>query len=308
MDSYNNGIIMNEQELRRLSDCEVQINKYINELRRFQEQVVDYNKKIISMEEFLKLWEDFNSRTSRDFGMVRKEISDLDKKFTDDLSRIKAQSNDFQNYVSTQNEKIAELNRSVNLVQQVQDRHSSQHMEHGNKAEHIINRIVECEKFHPELLKYKEYVKAVHEGIYKEGADVNNRIKNLNNSNDVMQSRMQKLDEKLNEVLAGHAHNFTLLNNSLAFIQAEAKSNDKQLSISILEKLENSPKAETVVLPDFDKIAADQKAEILSLIESFKIDISNAKEKSDVNEMHLKLVDKKLENIYLLLKKQELTQ
>ena len=302
---------MNEQELRRLSDCEVQINKYINELRRFQEQVVNYNNKIISMEEFQRLWEDFNGRTSRDFGMVRKEISDLEKVLTDDILKIKAQSNDFVNYVASQNEKIAQLNRSVDLVQQTQVGHSSQHAEHGNKSEHLIKRIAECEKFYPEFLKYKEFVNQEHEGIFKEDADINGRIKNLNNSNDVMQSRMQKLDEKLNEVLAGHAHNFTLLNNSLGFIQAEAKSNDKQLSISILEKiekLENSPKSDPIALPDFDKIAADQKAEILSLIETFKIDISNAKEKSDVNEMHLKIVDKKLENIYLLLKKQELTQ
>ena len=62
---------MNEEQLRRLSDCEVHINKYHDKVDQLSIQYDNYEKIQISKKQ---MTEDFLAHTSRDFGMVRKDI------------------------------------------------------------------------------------------------------------------------------------------------------------------------------------------------------------------------------------------
>jgi hypothetical protein len=300
---------MNEQQLRRLSDCEVLVSKYHDKLDQLILQNTNYNKQIISKDEFQKLWDDFNARVSRDLGMIRKEMQAVNEENKTLLDKAKKFEHDLMTLHMQHHDKLI---KHLDRIEKLDTELDNLHMQHGTHESHIKNikdRIGECEKISPDLKEFKQntlnIIRKLNEmhDIQRNRIDqMSDRLQNSQSENIILQKNIQ--DHKENSEIKYNDLKFIIKANLDAMLDGFYKINNK-----FDEKLKNLPQPVIQEQQQNNPLELVMfKNEIMQLVNPLKIDVSNSKEKSDINEMQLKIMDKKLENIYLLLKKHELTQ
>ena len=142
---------MNEQQLRRLSDCEVMVSKYHDKLDQLILQNTNYNKQIISKDEFQKIWDEFNNRVSRDLGMIRKELQAIQSENRHIIDTEKRLEHDVMTNHMNHHDKLM---KHLDSIEKLDTQIDNLHMQHGTHEAHIRymkDRIENCEKISPKL-------------------------------------------------------------------------------------------------------------------------------------------------------------
>jgi chromosome segregation ATPase len=301
---------MNEQQLRRLSDCEVHINKYHDRLDEYIRQCEHYSISVVMKDDYRKQWEEFNRNISRDFGMIRKDVLALIQENKVLSEKVNFNQTEHDQLLKAQYEETKKQKFHVEQLQKDNSISQVNHDYHKKDLSYLKLKVAECEKFYPELNKYKEnhniLAKSHEENIaflHKRIEEMSKQLQERKNSENTLIASMQQLQKAHEDKLAqlerkfeGHRQDTLSLINSA--------------SGQIQQKFDNLPKPVFPKIPQMDVTPQLEafKKDMQDTISSSILDVSNAKTKSDVNEMQLKIMDKKLENIYLLLKKHDLSQ
>ncbi len=295
---------MNEKELKRLSDCEVMMNKYHDQLQKFIDQVINYNKQIVPKGEFETRFDNLEKEFTNNFGEIRLELSDIFLEHKDLgklVEDIKINSKECQGYQKNQQDQI-------NLLKNLVVQNSSQYTENKNRSDLIEQKIAHYEKISPEIDKIKLEMINFIQDLSKKHGFIEKKIEVIEGKNKHYEGSLYGIGSEMSDFRR---------NMSLKFSESEKKheincndieSRFLQFQRKINVQIDQIKLPEPIKSAD-PKIAIDEiKADLEKAMQSMVLDVSNAKTKSDVNEMQMKIFEKKLDNIYLLLKKNELTQ
>lgn len=295
---------MNETELKRLSDCEVLLSKYFDQLRKYSEQVLSLNSRFASKEELEKSHSDLNKINSAEMDDARKSIA----KFEKELSNMIIQGRNLENQIYNQSSVWKNHDNVLNdHALNLKDSKDSK-----QKLDEQLKKLSEiCKDNSQSIIEFREFIVETYKifsSNEKEFSFLEKEIENVN-----LELKSQKLEllnfEKENERLE-----FLCISLNEHLVEQEKKiSNEcasqiQQNNRIILDKIEQIKAPESVVTIDIQPKLNEFKTEMQNWFNASLIDVSNAKTKADINEMQLKVMDKKLENIYLLLKKLDLTQ
>jgi len=296
-----------EQMIKKMCDQDLQLIALESKYGEICSKYDDLREKTVQKQEFLTLWEEFNYKLSKDFEAVRNDILLLkqeNKNLIQKLENLQIEHcshlNIHDDEINKQKCHVEQLGKDINLSL-IKDTYHTKDIE-------ILNaKIANCEKISPDYAEFKQklinYMKeASFIDLQNENGigDLYNIFNENKASNNSHFASIQDLDKVYSKKLS-------LLEERFESQRLDNLSQLSSLSIQMNEKIDKLPKAKDQVIPDVKPIIENLSANYQKKIEEMTLDVSNAKTKSDVNEMQLKLVDKKLENIYLLLKKQDLT-
>jgi len=295
---------MDEKQLKRLSDCEVVIGKYHDELRGFREQVVNYNNQIISKSEFDVMWQDLSNRISRDLGMIRKEMSDLaldDRENAEHVSAIQLLQNNHHAMLYKHEERLNGLQGGIegSLVH---------HASHEKKLAILNAKMPNWEKI---SLEYEEFKKNMYLLLSQKGENIDtlrDLFYDLQKTQHTDRYKVNECDSNLQSMFTKIAEMRSQIYDRLDEIRLSIDAKVSQAKSEMSSKMEQIKLPEPAEVKDMQPLLDQFKEELKRSHESLVLDVSNARAKSDVNEMQMKIFEKKLDNIYLMLKKNELTQ
>ena len=301
---------MNEQQLRRLSDCEVMMSKYHDKLNQYIAQSDHYCKSVVMNDDYRKSWEEFNQRIARDFGMIRKDIQALIQENKILSDKINFNYTEHDHLLKAQYEEMQKQKFHVEQLQKDSNISQINHEYHKKDLSSLKAKTSECEKVYPEINKYKEEIfklSSVFDTTYKQ---LSKRIDDLNNLYAEQRTFDASLRSWLEKVDKDHVEGYSKIEKKFEGHRQDTLSLLNSATGQLQQKMDNLPKPCPPPIPQID-ISPQLEAFKKELQENFGsslLDVSNAKTKSDVNEMQLKIMNKKLENIYLLLKKHDLTK
>jgi len=295
---------MNEQEIRRLSDCEVIIAKYHDQLQKFMDQVVNYNNQVIQKDDFDKTFESLKKSFANELNIIRIDVSDKYKLFkvleksVEDLSKL---VNNHHEIINKQSQFIEKLVISAEASE-------SNYANHDKKIAILNAKIPNWEKL---SLEYEEFKRNLYEMIGKQAEKeetIKNNIQSINQKLDREQERVSILEkEKVGKeaiVSEERSKIFDRINEIRVLIDTKASQVKSELSFRLDQIKLPEPKEVEDMGPLFDKF----KEELKKSHESLNVSVSKARAKSDVFEMQMKIFEKKLDNMYLVLKEKELTK
>jgi len=295
---------MNEQELRRLSDCEVIIAKYHDQLQKYMDQVVNYNNQVIQKDDFDKTFESLKKSFANELNIIRIDVSDKYKLFkvleksVEDLSKL---VNNHHEIINKQSQFIEKLVISAEASE-------SNYANHDKKIAILNAKIPNWEKL---SLEYEEFKRNLYEMIGKQAEKeetIKNNIQSINQKLDREQERVSILEkEKVGKeaiVSEERSKIFDRINEIRVLIDTKASQVKSELSFRLDQIKLPEPKEVEDMGPLFDKF----KEELKKSHESLNVSVSKARAKSDVFEMQMKIFEKKLDNMYLVLKEKELTK
>jgi len=295
---------MNEQEIRRLSDCEVIIAKYHDQLQKFMDQVVNYNNQVIQKDDFDKTFESLKKSFANELNIIRIDVSDKYKLFkvleksVEDLSKL---VNNHHEIINKQSQFIEKLVISAEASE-------SNYANHDKKIAILNAKIPNWEKL---SLEYEEFKRNLYEMIGKQAEKeetIKNNIQSINQKLDREQERVSILEkEKVGKeaiVSEERSKIFDRINEIRVLIDTKASQVKSELSFRLDQIKLPEPKEVEDMGPLFDKF----REELKKSHESLNVSVSKARAKSDVFEMQMKIFEKKLDNMYLVLKEKELTK
>jgi len=301
---------MNEEQLRRLSDCEVHIKRYHDKVNDLLAKAESQANSVIRKNEFQKIMDDFNARLNRDFGMIRKDVLAL-KEENKQISQCMVSN--FDDHLGKIVRNHDRINCQLFHVEQLLKDMKLSQIDHEYHKKDLSNLKIKSENFDKNsqaivenLLKMQKLndrnSDSIKEMDKKHSEVLNNIDQERKHSDKALMSWVQQSNKTIEDKISAFEKKFEGYRQEQLSSINSAITQFKQKVDSLPKPVPQIPQVD--ITPKLDAF----KKEILDAQNSSTLDISNAKAKSDVNEMQLKLMDKKLENIYLLLKKYDLTK
>jgi hypothetical protein len=292
---------MNEEQLRRLSDCEVIINRYHDKLVEYMMQCDNYSKQIMPKDEFQRIWEDFNNRMSRDFGMLRKDILSLSDKDRDLLEKIEFLNKELVRLHFDHHQMINRQGAHVEKLLLEAENSNMTHKSHQKYIEHIQVKLNECERMSSEINELKKFFHICNGSLQEQ-------INILSKKLDGFESKFQLCSSNtiMNQVnLEDHKKHYQDQMDDFKVIvkaiSSQMQSNFDQMFRRFEDRINSLPVPEKVQLPDFDKMLADQQVDTLEKVNLKARKIEAALEQAKSNEMQMTVMNKKMEKILEIL-------
>ena len=288
---------MNEEQLRRLSDCEVIINKYHDQLKTYISQIENYTKNSISRSELEQTLEYLKKTWGDSFSNIQANLSKQDENHKELLY------------------KVYDLKDKLNLVHLTSNKHMDSILRHNQEIENsCAQHEIHAQHIADIQAKFPEYDKIspkLDEFIQKSGefALLCSKI------DDELRKKFEGLDAKfqlcssnntMNQInLEDHKKQYQDQIKDFKFIIKTLNDNVQNqmngLSAHFENRINKLPVPEKVQLPDFDKMLADQQVDTLEKVNLKARKIEAALEQAKSNEMQMTVMNKKMEKILEIL-------
>lgn len=286
---------MDEKQLRRLSDCEVLINKYYQEIQSYMKQIDNHEKNVLSKKEFyenmhvnktmfykelerLSLKQaDLNAEIQKhdkkieDNGQYIRNLDLLSKSFKHDIEQLFSHI-DFLKHKNTESSSRID---SLNLRMPNREKIYQDHHELKKKFESLFDEL-------------QKDVDSLRNGILKQDAELKATQGKIVNANDMTIKRqsdsdmiMEQLKRQINEIKSVH--------------QSDMYEMKKYIN--------NIPSPEMPKLPNFEAIVENMKKSVMEKLEEESNKYVKALDISLLNEIQIKVLNKKIDSILAILEK-----
>lgn len=284
---------MNEQQLRRLSDCEKQVSKNGEMLRDYLAQVVNFTKNTVSQHSFVESLDNLNTVQTYEIGALKQQLADYFLSQKDSNAKIE----DLREFAKNTQVLSTIHKESFKAHQGALDESKVKHAHHTEKIARIEDKLPEIGKLALALQDLQKNLQLLNASSIAQKdllnveinrSDAKHQLQAANNS--IVQAQIDDHKVKMDE--RSKAWQQTIFD-----LQAQFKQSLGDLSQVIHVKMDNLPKPESIVLPDFEKMLADQQEDTLSKVSLKARKIDAALEQAQANEIKMTIMDKKLEKI-----------
>lgn len=297
---------MNEEQLRRLSDCEVHINRYHDKLDEFLKQCDNYSKAVITKQEFQKQIEDYNARISRDFGMVRKDIISICQENNFLLKKLNLLEEEYANQLKNHQEAIENQKLHVEQLKNDNENSQSSHKSHLKDIADLNEKITNSDNLSKDLIKLKTSFLTFINETQNRHAFLDKQLNHLHNLHAEQRSVNDALNSNVSDFKKTVEDKFAIIEKKFEGHRLDTVSLMNSATSQIQQKLNNLPKTEPVILPNFNKMLEDQQIDTLQKVNIKSKGVDQALEQAKFNELQMIVLDKKLEKILVILSNNDL--
>lgn len=293
---------MEEIYLKRLSDCEVILAKYHNQLESFIKQVVNYNNQIISKQEFEQLWKELNSYISRDFGMIRKEMSDIaldDKLNSDKLEAFNILQNNHHSMLFNHEDKLNGLKNDVEGLQ-------VQFASHEKKIVELLSKMPNWEKV---SLAYEEFKKNMYFLLSQKEEHIEmlkNKVENIQKVEDYNKKLIDQCNADIPEFESKLSDIKSKIYDRVEEVKTHIEAKLIQVKAEINVKMEQKPIVEQKLIEEEDSGKDEVSEKIKRKIDKLAIESEKSEKKLNLVDIQMRVLEKKLDKILAILDKNEL--
>lgn len=292
---------MNEKELRRLSDCEVLLNKYHDKLTKYMEKCDNYAKNVVSFEQYVQDTSNFDKliigslkqieaskleieKLVRSYDQLRSDIFNEMRQKMSEIPELKSDVVELELADKSSKEKLREYGMKIEIL----NKYSNKIFDELKKAEDFQHRsIITASRHEHELCDFKKLVMENLQDLLK----IKEEFSMYKKSNDQLIANINLALVDMKEFMM-HQRNVS---------QLEVRDAERKVN----QRIDSLPKYEPVESLNLDEVKQFMNSFRDQITEQFKghfIDIENAILKSNNNEMQLKIQEKKLENLSLQFK------
>lgn len=290
---------MEEKDLKRLSDCEVLINKYYQEIQNFIKHADNYAKDVLSKKEFYEYMHVNKA-------MFYKELDRLSFNQNDQKSQIQSHEKRVEDNTQLSNKMHDSLNSLSQDVMQLfahVDFLKHKDNEFNQRMDSLNLRMPNREKIQQDHFELKKRFELLFEDLQKEvdalrseisqqDADLRLLQGKISNEHDVSIKRQSDNDIILSQI-----------KNQISEIKSIHKSDKEE----ILKYINNMPLPQMPSLPNFDRIAENIQKSVMDKVEEDSKKYLKALDISLLNDIQIKVLNKKLDSILAILEKNKLS-
>ena len=295
---------MEQEELqRRVCDLEIICKDIQDKLQSVINHSNNLEKLALTKAEFHDKRMSFDASIVQDREALQKNFSDIQDK----LVNLKNEMASYNVYFDSHHKKIINQENKSQALQHECDSLKQQQLSHQIKLSSI------------DQLNFKiDNISHDHHSVKNEVARVLEDIKSNLNKLDIRlkpsESLVQLHDNKISslEVLSRHVSDLRSSLDSLSQshknLEGSSQKSLEDVVNQLQSKIDRIPIIELPKPVDVNGIVQASYKDLADKLQAIAMDIENSQLRSNNNDMQIKQFEKKLENIYLLLKKHEITK
>lgn len=294
---------MNEQQAKRLSDCEILISKYQDQVNKLKSDILRDNEKLI-YDEIEKRWKIYIEKINEEVQDIKKKLIDFDSKFQHQLELIDGMRKNHillkSDLVQLKDSYDSSMQKHNDLEQRIKDIEikniifNQRHSQHDEVKKDFIKHCAEVKEKNEE---YKKFVDKHQENIKKINdnfVDLKNFVSVCNNNFDNVHELMEKDRQYFKEYNEKLSYSVGNISNNL-YSQLSILSSSLHDRISGL----NIPKP--APLDEIKKWIEDSKVDSIEKSKKILKDLDDVIDQSRLNQIQMVVLDKKLEKILSIL-------
>ncbi len=289
-----------EKFYKRISDCEVLMSKYHDQLMMYVAQVVNYNNQIVQRE----IFDSEILKVDKGLEKLYAEIADIKTMCQAAYRKSDAVKSEMESYIESKvkrlpevHENLIRLNNQVTSLLEMMNIHSLKLSNLEPVSLDIVKIKAEIQKM---VMAHSEFESNVFKHIdlhshmlHEFKISKNHESEKVN----LVQKELEDLRKELQRSSQGHRD---LCESVRKSYQGEMQSLESRIQSKICTPKE--PTAPALSGEQVQKICESVVEKAFSDMRGKLLDLENAVLRSANNEMHLKLLEKKLENLSLQFK------
>jgi hypothetical protein len=286
---------MEEKDLRRLSDCEILINKYYQEIKSYMKQVDLFDKDFLSKKEFFDRMKNQRDSFYKEIDGILEKNANLNSDFQGHIRKAEDHHKLLDKTISHQGHISVDVKNCLSYIDFLRNKNG----ELSHRIDSLSMRMPNRDKIQQDFNDMKMKFSSVYEDLQRQidilrnvisqqDADLRMLHGKISNEKDVSIKRQSDTDSILSQ-----------LKNQIN----EVKSIHKSDKDDIIKYINNLPKPTEVELPNFDDMSEKIKKSVMDKAEEDSNKFLKALDISLLNEIEIKVINKKLNSILAVLEK-----
>jgi len=292
-----------EEVQKRISNLDLANKELREKLQALADQFNHLSKQSITKAEFHDKRLSFDSSVSQNNENIQKNFLDIQEK----LTNIKNEMASYKVYFDTHQRKLASQDIKSQELKHELDSQRQHQLAHQIKLNSIDQLNFKSDNLSNDHHSFKNEISRALDELRLILNKSDSRLKPLENliqdheskisSNKVSQDDVNSLRKSIN-----------ILSDSHQSLEASSKKSLEDMVIQLQSKIDKIPIIELPKPVDFNGIVQASHKNLSDKLHAISMDLENSQLRSNNNDLQIKQFEKKLENIYLLLKKHEITK
>jgi hypothetical protein len=286
---------MEEKELRRLSDCEILINKYYQEIKSYMKQVDLFDKDFLSKKEFFERMKNQKDFFYKEIDGILEKNANLNSDFQGHIRKAKDHHKLLDKTISHQGHISVDVKNCLSYIDFLRNKNG----ELSHRIDSLSMRMPNRDKIQQDFNDMKMKFSSVYEDLQRQ-IDI---LRNVISQQDAdLRMLHGKISNEKDVSIKRQSDNDSILSQLKNQIN-EVKSIHKSDKDDIIKYINNLPKPTEVELPNFDDMSEKIKKSVMDKAEEDSNKFLKALDISLLNEIEIKVINKKLNSILAVLEK-----
>lgn len=290
---------MKEKDLKRLSDCEVQINKYYHQIQDYIKKNDNLGKNVASKNDFENFIKEFQNKIQSDLEKLSKEVSKLRENLINDERNL-------NDCIQLTSKNYSGLNGHAQKIDNLSAYHDDMVVKYQVLRDQVYSvnlKVPDGEKINKNISEVKENLFKLFSELQKDQDKLRwdlSQVSHDSRENKGKIANNQDLNLKLH---SDHNMHMDQLKSQVNEIKGSVNSLKNEMKVYVDRSIENIPKPKSPQLPDFDAKLNDRFEQIYQKVMGQFNNLDDIQEKGKLNEIQMIVLDKKLDNILQILSK-----